>query len=127
MLACEAAQAVAAGSLVLALWLNIASVVHMVVVAAVFGVCGALFEPAEDATLPSLVSDEHDHFYSRTALMYVFAGQMRLQDTEPYDRGRLQHCKVVGLKPHFGFAVGFLYPLRRTSSTLDPRYRGFDT
>ena len=58
MLACEAAQAVAAGSLVLALWLNIASVVHMVVVAAVFGVCGALFEPAEDATLPSLVSDE---------------------------------------------------------------------
>ena len=34
----------------------------------------------------SLVSDEHDHFFSRPALMYVFAGQLRLRDTEPYDR-----------------------------------------
>ena len=35
----------------------------------------------------TLVSEEHDHFFSRPALMYVFAGQLRLQDTEPYDRG----------------------------------------
>jgi NADPH-dependent 2,4-dienoyl-CoA reductase/sulfur reductase-like enzyme len=35
----------------------------------------------------TLVSDEHEHFFSRPALMYVFAGQMRLRDTEPYDRG----------------------------------------
>jgi NADPH-dependent 2,4-dienoyl-CoA reductase/sulfur reductase-like enzyme len=35
----------------------------------------------------SLVSDEHDHFFSRPALMYVLCGQLRLQDTEPYDRG----------------------------------------
>lgn len=35
----------------------------------------------------SIVSAESDHFFSRPALMYVFAGQMRLQDTEPYDRG----------------------------------------
>ena len=35
----------------------------------------------------SVVSDEHDHFYSRPALMYVFAGQLSLRDTEPYDRG----------------------------------------
>ena len=34
----------------------------------------------------SVVSAEHDHFFSRPALMYVFAGQLRLQDTEPYDR-----------------------------------------
>jgi MFS family permease len=55
MLACEAVYALAAASLVLALWWGVASVVHMVVVAAVIGVCAALFEPAEDATLPSLV------------------------------------------------------------------------
>ena len=34
----------------------------------------------------TIVSDEHDHFFSRPALMYVFAGQTALRDTEPYDR-----------------------------------------
>jgi NADPH-dependent 2,4-dienoyl-CoA reductase/sulfur reductase-like enzyme len=34
----------------------------------------------------TLVADEHDHFYSRPALMYIFAGQTSLRDTEPYDR-----------------------------------------
>ena len=41
----------------------------------------------------TLVSDEHDHFYSRTALMYVFAGQMRVRDTEPYDRGLYERLR----------------------------------
>jgi NADPH-dependent 2,4-dienoyl-CoA reductase/sulfur reductase-like enzyme len=54
------------------------------------GVCGmeaalALRAREADARI-TLVSDEHDHFFSRPALMYVFAGQTRLQDTEPYDR-----------------------------------------
>jgi NADPH-dependent 2,4-dienoyl-CoA reductase/sulfur reductase-like enzyme len=35
----------------------------------------------------SLVSEEHDHFFSRPALMYVFSGQLDLRATEPYDRG----------------------------------------
>lgn len=35
----------------------------------------------------TIVSDEHDHFFSRPALMYIFAGQTTLKDTEPYDRG----------------------------------------
>ncbi len=34
----------------------------------------------------TIVSDEHDHLFSRPALMYVFAGQMSLRDTEPFDR-----------------------------------------
>jgi MFS family permease len=55
MLACEAAQALCAASLVLALWLGAFSLPHLVAVAAVFGVCAALFEPAEDATLPNVV------------------------------------------------------------------------
>ncbi|MEN3308220.1 MAG: hypothetical protein V7603_4422 [Micromonosporaceae bacterium] len=58
MLCCEAAQALAAGSLVAALWLGVARVPHMVAVAAVIGVCAALFEPAEDASLPNLVPAE---------------------------------------------------------------------
>lgn len=55
------------------------------------GVCGmeaALALRRRDAAAPiSIVSDEHDHFFSRPALMYVFAGQLTLRDTEPYDRG----------------------------------------
>lgn len=58
MLACEAAQALCAASLVLALWFKVFSLPHLVAVAAVFGVCAALFEPAEDATLPNLVPPE---------------------------------------------------------------------
>jgi MFS family permease len=58
MLGCEAAQAVAVATLVCALWLEVVSIVHLVGVAVVMGVCRALFEPAEDACLPRLVSDD---------------------------------------------------------------------
>jgi MFS family permease len=58
MLCCEAAEAVAAASLVGALWWGEATVGHIVAVAAVLGVSGALFEPAEDACLPNLVPAE---------------------------------------------------------------------
>ena len=32
----------------------------------------------------TIVADESDYFFSRTALMYVFMGQMRLKDLHPY-------------------------------------------
>jgi NADPH-dependent 2,4-dienoyl-CoA reductase/sulfur reductase-like enzyme len=41
----------------------------------------------------SIVSAEHDHFFSRPALMYVFAGQTTLRDTEPYDRGLYERMR----------------------------------
>ncbi|MFN0175757.1 MAG: NAD(P)/FAD-dependent oxidoreductase [Saprospiraceae bacterium] len=33
----------------------------------------------------TLVSDESDEFFSRTALMYIYMGHMRLRDTMPYE------------------------------------------
>ena len=33
-----------------------------------------------------MVSEESDHFFSRTALMYVLSGQLRYEDIEPYER-----------------------------------------
>lgn len=33
-----------------------------------------------------IISKESDHFFSRTALMYVFCGQMSPEDIEPYER-----------------------------------------
>ncbi|GAA1809388.1 MFS transporter [Planosporangium flavigriseum] len=58
MLVCEAAQALAAASLVATVWWGVATVAHMVAVAAVIGVCAALFQPAEEASLPNLVPAE---------------------------------------------------------------------
>ena len=40
-------------------------------------------EPAWDITV---VSEESDHFFSRTALMWVHCGQMSHRDIEPYER-----------------------------------------
>ncbi len=33
----------------------------------------------------SVISDESDYFFSRTALMYVYMGHMRFKDTQPYE------------------------------------------
>lgn len=55
MLGCEAAQALAAASLVAAIWLHRVTLVQLVVVVTVIGACAALFEPAEEASLPHLV------------------------------------------------------------------------
>ena len=33
----------------------------------------------------TIISDETDHFYSRTALMYIYMGHMRYRDTKPYE------------------------------------------
>jgi len=33
----------------------------------------------------TLISGESDYFFSRTALMYVYMGHMRFQDTQPYE------------------------------------------
>lgn len=33
----------------------------------------------------TVISDESDYFFSRTALMYVYMGHMRFKDTQPYE------------------------------------------
>ena len=67
------------------------------------GVCGIeaalALRAREPDTKVAIVTDEHDHFFSRPALMYVFSGQMTLRDTEPYDRGlfaRLRFERIRG-------------------------------
>ncbi len=40
-------------------------------------------EPGWDITI---ISEESDHFFSRTALMWVFSGQMSHRDIEPLER-----------------------------------------
>ena len=33
----------------------------------------------------TVISAESDYFFSRTALMYIYMGHMRLEDTQPYE------------------------------------------
>ena len=33
----------------------------------------------------TIISHETKYFYSRTALMYIYMGHMRLEDTQPYE------------------------------------------
>lgn len=33
----------------------------------------------------TVISAESDHFFSRTALMYIYMGHMRFKDTQPYE------------------------------------------
>ncbi|MEU4199843.1 MFS transporter [Streptomyces sp. NPDC045470] len=55
MLACEAVRTVALVWLVWMIWTDTVAVWHMAAVAAVLGVCSALFDPAEEASLPHVV------------------------------------------------------------------------
>jgi NADPH-dependent 2,4-dienoyl-CoA reductase/sulfur reductase-like enzyme len=34
----------------------------------------------------TVISEEGEYFFSRTALMYIYMGHMRLQDTQPYEK-----------------------------------------
>lgn len=58
MLVCELAYALTITSVVIVCWLDMISVPHIVAAAVVMGLCGALFEPAEEATLPRVVPAE---------------------------------------------------------------------
>ncbi len=73
---------------------------HVIVGNGMAGMEAALALRARDGEARiSIVSAEHDHLFSRPALMYIFAGQTSLRDTEPYDHGlydRLRFERVRG-------------------------------
>jgi len=48
-------------------------------------------EPGWDLTI---VSEESDHFFSRTALMYVLSGQLSHRDIEPYERDLYERLRI---------------------------------
>lgn len=50
-----------------------------------------------DASI-TLISSEHDHFFSRTALMYVFCGQLSDHCVEPYERNYYELMRFQRIK-----------------------------
>lgn len=59
---------------------------HIVIIGnGISGVTAARFIRKLSEDRITLIADETDYFFSRTALMYVYMGHMRYQDTKPYE------------------------------------------
>ncbi len=48
----------------------------------------------------TIISSESDHFYSRTALMYIYMGHMRYEDTKPYEDWFWEKNKIELVNDH---------------------------
>ena len=48
----------------------------------------------------TVVSSETDHFFSRTALMYIYMGHMRFENTKPYEDWFWKKNKIELIKDH---------------------------
>ncbi|MEL6986751.1 MAG: FAD/NAD(P)-binding oxidoreductase [Bacteroidota bacterium] len=48
----------------------------------------------------TVISSEHDYFFSRTALMYVYMGHMRFKDTQPYENWFWEKNRIELKKAH---------------------------
>jgi NADPH-dependent 2,4-dienoyl-CoA reductase/sulfur reductase-like enzyme len=70
----------------------------------------------------SVISDEHDHFFSRPALMYVFCGQLDLRGTEPYDRALFERMRFERVRGR----VASLDPSGRLLAFADGRSLAYD-
>jgi NADPH-dependent 2,4-dienoyl-CoA reductase/sulfur reductase-like enzyme len=72
-----------------------APVHHVIVGNSVAGIEAAIALRNRDAAARiTVISAEHPHFFARTALMYVYCGQLSLADTEPYDRGLYERLRL---------------------------------
>jgi len=59
---------------------------HIVIIGnGITGITAARFIRKLSSNRVTVVSSETDHFYARTALMYIYMGHMRYQETKPYE------------------------------------------
>lgn len=59
---------------------------HIVIIGnGIAGVTAARFIRKMSDDRITMISDETDYFFSRTALMYIYMGHMRYKDTKPYE------------------------------------------
>ncbi len=67
---------------------------HVIVGNSIAGIEAALvIRRRDESARITLVSAESDHPFARTAMMYVFCGQLRQADTEFYDRGLYERMR----------------------------------
>jgi NAD(P)H-nitrite reductase large subunit len=71
----------------------------------------------------TVLSEESEHFFSRTALMYVLAGQLGLREIEPYERDLYRR---EGLRRVRARAIGLDGARRRVLLAGDPGGLAYD-
>ncbi len=76
----------------------------------------------DSAAQITVVSGETDYFFSRTALMYIYMGHMRLQDTQPYENWFWQKNRIA-LKKAWIEKVDFA---QKTLHTADGEHITYD-
>ena len=77
----------------------------------VAGIEAAITVRARDAAAEiTVVSEESDHFFSRTALMYVLSGQLRHRDIEPFERDAYARQRLTRVRAR---AIGLDTSARR--------------
>ena len=68
---------------------------HIVIIGnGVAGITAARFVRKLSTNRITVVSSETDHFYARTALMYIYMGHMRYRETKPYEDHFWAHNKI---------------------------------
>ena len=96
---------------------------HIVIIGnGISGVTAARFIRKLSGYRVTLISGETDYFFSRTALMYVYMGDMRFIDTEPYPRGFWKENRIELLR---GWVMK-VDPVNRTLTMKDGRQVGYD-
>ena len=69
----------------------------------------------------TVVSSESDHFFSRTALMYVYMGHMRSQDIKPYEDWFWEKNRIDLLNDHVD-SIAFAEKQLKMSSGKELKY-----
>lgn len=70
-----------------------------------------------------VISDETDHFFSRTALMYVFMGHMRYEDIKPYEDFFWEKNRIERIRGY----VRHIEPEQKVLTLVDEKRIEYDT
>ena len=85
----------------------------------------------------TVISAESDYFFSRTALMYIYMGHMRQQDTQPYEdwfweknridlrRGYVEKVDTSGKTLHFKEGENLAYDKLIIATGSEPNKFGW--
>ncbi|HVK96193.1 MAG TPA: FAD-dependent oxidoreductase, partial [Flavisolibacter sp.] len=74
---------------------------HLVIIGnGISGITCARHVRKQSDDLISVISSETDYFYSRTALMYIYMGHMRYEDTKPYEDWFWEKNRIHLIKDH---------------------------
>ena len=68
---------------------------HLVIIGnGIAGVTAARHVRKRSTCKITLISEESEYFFSRTALMYVYMGHMAFRHTQPYENGFWKKNKI---------------------------------